>query len=47
MKVKFLNLLTVSLVTLALISPGIIVFAIVWNIKSSLKHRIYPVNCRK
>jgi len=31
MKVKFLNLLTVSLVTLALISPGIIVFAIVWG----------------
>ncbi|MFN5954718.1 MAG: hypothetical protein ACK6A9_13785 [Dolichospermum sp.] len=31
MKVKFLNLLTVSLVTLALISPGVVVFAIVWG----------------
>jgi len=31
MKVKFLNVLTVSLVTLALISPGIIVFAMVWG----------------
>jgi hypothetical protein len=31
MKVKLLNVLTVSLVTLALISPGVIVFAIVWG----------------
>ena len=31
MKVKLLNMLTVSLVTLALISPGIIVFTIVWG----------------
>jgi hypothetical protein len=31
MKVKLLNVLTVSLVTLALISPGIVVFFIVWG----------------
>ncbi|MBO1056545.1 hypothetical protein VB638_04925 [Dolichospermum sp. UHCC 0684] len=31
MKVKLLNVLTVSLVTLALISPGVVVFAIVWG----------------
>ena len=31
MKVKLLIMLTVSLVTLALISPGIIVFTIVWG----------------
>jgi uncharacterized membrane protein YqjE len=31
MKVKLLNVLTVSLVTLALISPGAVVFAIVWG----------------
>jgi hypothetical protein len=31
MKIKLLNVLTVSLVTLALISPGVVVFAIVWG----------------
>ncbi|MTJ09607.1 hypothetical protein [Anabaena sp. UHCC 0204] len=31
MKVKLLNVLTVSLVTLALISPGIVVFSLVWG----------------
>ena len=31
MKVKLLNVLTVSLVTLALISPGVVVFFIVWG----------------
>ena len=31
MKVKLLNVLTVSLVTLALISPGVVVFDIVWG----------------
>jgi len=31
MKVKLLNVLTVGLVTLALISPGVVVFAIVWG----------------
>lgn len=31
MKVKLLNVLTVSLLTLALISPGIAVFNVVWG----------------
>lgn len=31
MKVKFLNILTVGLITLAVLSPGLVVFGVIWG----------------